>query len=104
MPLKPIKRGYKVWARTDSKTGFLFQFQFYTGKGETVENGLGSSVVKSLSQPLIDEGLTAHIAFDNFFSSYDLLQYLYNHGIYSTATSRNDSGNASKSKKTYRDE
>ncbi|CAK1585001.1 unnamed protein product [Parnassius mnemosyne] len=90
MPLKPVKRGYKIWARADSKTGYLFHFQVYTGKGDNVETGLGSSVVKTLAQPLIDEGCSAHISFDNFFSSYDLLQYLYDHGIYSTATARND--------------
>ncbi|KAJ2952354.1 hypothetical protein O0L34_g4640 [Tuta absoluta] len=90
MPLKPIKRGYKVWARADSDTVYLFQFQVYTGKGETAETGLGSSVVKNLSQPLIDEGCAAHISFDIFFSSYELLQYLYDHGIHSTATTRND--------------
>jgi hypothetical protein len=90
MPLKPIKRGYKVWARADSKTGYLFQFQVYTGKGDTVETGLGRTVVKTLSQPLIDENFAAHISFDNFFSSYDLLQYLYEHGIHSTATTRTD--------------
>ncbi|CAK1603350.1 unnamed protein product [Parnassius mnemosyne] len=90
MPLKPVKRGYKIWARADSKTGYLFHFQVCTGKGDNVETGLGSSVVKTLAQPLIDEGCSAHISFDNFFSSYDLLQYLYDHGIYSTATARND--------------
>lgn len=32
MPLKPIKRGFKVWAMTDSATGYLLSFDVYTGK------------------------------------------------------------------------
>lgn len=90
LPMKPIKRGYKIWARADSATGYLFQFQVYTGKGENIETGLGSTVVKTLSHSLIDEGCAAHLSFDNFFCSYELLQYLYDNGIHSTATSRND--------------
>lgn len=27
LPSKPIKRGYKIWCRTDSETGYLVQFQ-----------------------------------------------------------------------------
>ncbi|XP_025191739.1 uncharacterized protein LOC112591992, partial [Melanaphis sacchari] len=30
MPLKPIKRGFKVWAMTDSATGYLLSFDVYT--------------------------------------------------------------------------
>lgn len=26
MPLKPIKRGYKIWCRADTETGYLIQF------------------------------------------------------------------------------
>lgn len=29
MPLKPIKRGYKVWARCESSSGYLHQFDIY---------------------------------------------------------------------------
>ncbi|XP_039764250.1 piggyBac transposable element-derived protein 4-like [Pararge aegeria] len=32
MPLKPIKRGYKVWCCCDSSTGYLYNFEIYTGK------------------------------------------------------------------------
>lgn len=30
MPMKPIKRGYKVWCRCDSQSGYLFEFQIYS--------------------------------------------------------------------------
>lgn len=32
MPLKPIKRGYKVWCLADATTGFIIAFIVYTGK------------------------------------------------------------------------
>ncbi|CAK1585069.1 unnamed protein product [Parnassius mnemosyne] len=88
MPLKPIKRGYKVWTRADSETGYVFEFQVYTGKrdDQSTEFGLGANVVKSLTQKLIDEGFRGHVTFDNFFTSYEILQYLFNNGIYATST------------------
>ena len=33
MPLKPVKRGIKVWVRADSHNGYFSQFQVYKGKG-----------------------------------------------------------------------
>ncbi|XP_022823353.1 piggyBac transposable element-derived protein 1-like [Spodoptera litura] len=88
MPLKPIKRGYKVWTKADSETGYVIEFQIYTGKrdDQSTEFGLGANVVKCLTQKLVDEGYRGHVTFDNFFASYEILQYLYNNGIYATAT------------------
>ncbi|CAG5053316.1 unnamed protein product [Parnassius apollo] len=88
MSFKPIKRGYKVWVRADSKTGYVYEFSIYTGKREdqAPEVGLGVKVVKTLTQKLIDQGFRGHVAFDNFFASYELLQYLFENGIYATAT------------------
>ena len=34
LPSKPIKRGYKVWCLADSLTGYLYNFDIYTGKEE----------------------------------------------------------------------
>ncbi|XP_026735864.1 piggyBac transposable element-derived protein 4-like [Trichoplusia ni] len=90
MPMKPVKRGYKVWVRADSSTGYVYMFRIYTGKTDTTETGLGSNVIKSLCEPLIRANYRGHFAFDNFFSSTDLLQYLFDHEIYSTATVRSD--------------
>jgi len=36
MPLKPIKRGFKVWALADSQSGFFLNFDVYTGKKQMV--------------------------------------------------------------------
>ncbi|KAJ8873785.1 hypothetical protein PR048_024620 [Dryococelus australis] len=32
MPLKPVKRGYKVWCVTDSDTAFVLTFEIHSGK------------------------------------------------------------------------
>ena len=32
MPLKPVKRDYKVWCIADAKTGYVLKFEIYTGK------------------------------------------------------------------------
>lgn len=34
MPMKPVKRGYKVWCLADAVTGFVYTFQVYTGRSE----------------------------------------------------------------------
>ena len=53
MPKKPVRRGFKVWMLADSQTGYVSSFEVYTGKkGDTVETGLGASVVKTLCQPI----------------------------------------------------
>ena len=31
MPLKPIKRGFKIWCLCDANSGYLHEFQIYTG-------------------------------------------------------------------------
>ena len=45
MPLKPVKRGIKVWLLADSRNGYFSKFNVYTGKGATAEKGLGMRVV-----------------------------------------------------------
>ena len=78
MPLKPVRRGIKVWARAEASSGYVSAFQVYTGKqGDTTETGLGAKVVKSLMK-----GSHRHIFFDNYFSSVDLLLDLHRDGLY----------------------
>jgi len=52
--------------RSDSTTGYVYQFDIYTGKDDTgqVAVGLGGKVVLGLTQALIGSG--CHITFDNF--------------------------------------
>jgi len=44
MPLKPTKRGFKVWVRADAITGYFCDFDIYVGKsdGDLPEVGLGA--------------------------------------------------------------
>ena len=35
MPMKPMKRGFKMCYRNDSATGYIFQFDMYGGKQES---------------------------------------------------------------------
>ena len=88
MPMKPIKRGIKVWVMADSHTGYFSKFQVYTGKGDSPEKGLGPRVVKSLTEPLKHK--FHHVYFDNFFTSEQLLVDLEKDGIYACGTARKD--------------
>jgi len=88
-PMKPVKRGYKVWARADSATGYMCDFAVYTGKDDSGRCvGLGAKVVKNLAEPLKSKGYC--LVFDNYFSSVDLLQDLFNDGTGCVATTRAD--------------
>lgn len=87
MPNKPIKRGYKVWVRADS-TGFVCQFQIYTGKVDTVSQNLGGRVVMDLTNTL--QGKFHRIYFDNFFSSVPLMEDLLETGRYACGTTRSN--------------
>lgn len=62
----------------------------YTGKTDnTVEEGLGAKVVKSLTEKLIAAKMqNVHVTFDNFFCDYKILAYLYDNGIHATGTVR----------------
>ena len=64
MPMKPIKRGIKVWVLADSHTGYFSMFEVYTGKTSSPEKGLGSRVVKSPTEPLKHK--FHHVYFDTF--------------------------------------
>ena len=49
IPMKPIKRGIKMWCRAESHSGYLCDFNIYSGENEAgVENGLGYAVVTNL--------------------------------------------------------
>lgn len=90
MPMKPTKRGYKVWVRADSKSGYVYQFDIYTGKDDSNAGGvgLGDRVVKSLTETL--NFTKTHVTFDNFFSSVALLDYLHTKDIFATCTVRSN--------------
>jgi len=78
-PMKPIKRGYKIWSMADQK-GYMLAFKVYQGKEENVSSefenyGLGERVVLELTKSVWNE--YREIYFDNYFSSPKLLQKLH---------------------------
>ena len=53
LPMKPIKRGLKVWVLADSHNGYVSRLQVYTGRdGQRSDDGLGASVVRTLCDQL----------------------------------------------------
>ena len=87
MPKKPTKRGIKVWVLGDSTNGYFSRFDVYTGKGEG-RVGLGAHVVKKLTEDLKHKN--HHVFFDNYFTSYQLLEDLEKDGVYGCGTARKD--------------
>ena len=88
VPLKPTKRGFKVWARADSITGYMCDFDVYTGKADAPEKYLGEKVVKKLTRPLV--GGNYHTYCDNFFTTVQLFEDLLEDGVYACGTFRRD--------------
>ena len=91
MPMKPVKRGFKVWVRADSITGYFSDFDIYVGRptdGTTTEVGLGERVVLQLSEGL--RGGNYHVYFDNFFTNCHLLDTLHSQQIYACGTTRSN--------------
>ena len=89
MPMKPTKRGIKVWVLADSHNGYFWRVEVYTGKqGDTVERGLPARVVKSLTEEL--KGQNYHVYFDNFFNSFELLNDLASDNIFACGTARSN--------------
>ena len=91
MPLKPTKRGFKVWVRADAVTGFFCDFDVYVGRpsdGESRDVGLGERVVLQLCRPL--QHGNYRVFCDNFFSSCSLFDNLLQQQIYACGTARPD--------------
>ena len=60
----------------------------YTGRQENREVGLGTHVVKKLTSDLKHKH--HHVFFDNYFTSFELLEELEQDGIYGCGTARKD--------------
>ena len=87
MPMKPTKRGIKVWLLAD-EYGYFSRLEVYTDKKDDVEHSLGARVVKNLTQDF--QGCWRHVIFDSFFTSRQLLCDLESSGIYGCGTARKD--------------
>lgn len=89
MPLKPVKRGYKVWCLADAQTGYVYNFEVYTGKTANSNTGnysMCEKVVLNLCQPLMHTQRL--VAFDNFFTTYRLMRKMLSDGLYACGTVR----------------
>ena len=75
IPSKPDKYGIKVWSLCDCGTNYAYNLQVYLGKqGTSPEQHQGERVVKDLMAPLFGSG--RNVTTDNFFTSYNLAQFL----------------------------
>ena len=89
MPMKPVKRGFKVWVRADAVTGYFCDLDVYVGKptdGTTTEVGLGERVVLQLSERL--RGGHYQLYCDNYFITCKLLDTLLTRDLYACGTTR----------------
>lgn len=85
MPLKPIKRGFKVWVICCAVTGYMINFDVYEGKLQVErEMSLGETVVMKLAGMF--EHLGYCIFFDRFFTSLPLLVKLLRKKIFAVGT------------------
>ena len=75
MPMKPVKRGVKLWTRCDSKTGYVYDTRIYCGKENSCQEGtLGERVVKTLCSTIRNQQVA--LVFDRFFTSTSLMHTL----------------------------
>lgn len=88
VPLKPVKRGFKVWCLASSSTGYLYNFDIYCRRKEDRRGTLGEDVVLHLIKRI---NLVDHrLFFDNFFTTINLLLQLKKRTIGVTGTIRTD--------------
>lgn len=87
MPMKPIKRGFKIWALACATTGYLLNFQIYQGKtAESSSDMLGERVVLEMSSNYQNRGYCLY--FDNFFTTIPLMQKLLSQKTFGCGTIR----------------
>lgn len=88
MPMKPVKQGLKVWEIAEASSGFVCDFQVYTGKRQdgATEHNLGYRVVYDLTRNIT--GKNHHVFCDNFFTSVKLAEDLLPDNIYLCGTTR----------------
>lgn len=91
-PMKPVKRGYKLWCLSD-QYGFIKKLDIYQGKNEAIEAKykeytLGERVVLHLTEE--EWGKKKFIYFDNYYTTLNLLEVLHGHDVFACGTIRNN--------------
>ena len=84
LPSKPTKWGIKVWSLCESSTGYMSNFQVYTGREDNQEKGLAYRVVHDLTEPYHNTYIRCYM--DNFFTGVDLFNALRRDMIYACGT------------------
>ena len=92
MPIKPIKRGFKIWVIADALNGYFYDVIPYIGvTGGRACLGLGEKVVLELIQPLF--GRNHQVFCDNYFTTISSFRTLLNHHTYARGTIRINKNN-----------
>ena len=87
MPIKPIKRGFKIWVIADALNGYFYDVIPYIGAtGGSACLGLGEKIVLELTQPLF--GRNRQIFCDNYFTTIPLFHTLLNYHTNACGTIR----------------
>lgn len=85
LPMKPTKRGFKIWALCCSVTVYLLKFMVYEGKKDSREEGsLGEKTVLEITKNYVQKGYCVY--FDRFFSSILLMAKLLARKIFARGT------------------
>ena len=88
-PLKPTKRGFKIWCRADSTNGYVDNFIVYTGKsGDGPTANLGHKVVMKICEDILGKGYNVYC--DNYFTSIHMAADLLEHGTHLVGTTQRD--------------
>ena len=85
LPMKPTKRGIKIWCASCSCCGYLLKFQIYTSKETQGERGLAHRVVTDLVIPRFRNNNYV-VYMDNFFTSIPLFKELSENNILACGT------------------
>ena len=94
-PMKPVKRGIKVFSlcdANDSRFPYLLSFEPYMGSDyhKTTINGKTFETVKRLTKPLF--GTYARVYVDNYYTSVPLFCHLQKNKVYAVGTLRHRKG------------
>ncbi|XP_047112014.1 piggyBac transposable element-derived protein 4-like [Schistocerca piceifrons] len=73
MANKPNKYGMKLYILAESRTGYIWNFEVYHGRDETIDNS-ASSVMKRLANKFLGKGHIVYV--DRFYTSVQLAEEL----------------------------
>ncbi|XP_069192572.1 piggyBac transposable element-derived protein 4-like [Procambarus clarkii] len=80
-PNKPDKYGIKLYMLAEATSGYIYDFEIYSGVGKTTID-----TVMALIEPLKDKGY--HLYMDNYYNSVRLSEALLQVGVYTCGTLR----------------